>query len=408
MRILLATPMPPQPEAPGAIPLVLHAQLIGLLARHEVTLVTPVGPDEGEAAAVADLRAAGIEVHSAPLMPSAGMARWQRRWRLASDWLIGGVPWRTAWFRAPGVQFHLDQLLATDRFDLVQVEDNAMGGYRYRTTLPTVLTEQEVRRPRSLAWRDLTTTPWRAWALREADWVRWRRYQFSVWSRFDRLQIYTERDADLVRRMAPALAPRLRVNPFGVALPQPVDPACEEAGTLLFVGNYSHPPNVDAALWLGTEIMPILRARQPGVRLWLVGIDPPPAVRALAADDIVVTGRVPVIEPYLARAAVVLAPIRIGGGMRMKVLHAMALGKAVVTTPRGAEGLADVGQPPPLVVAEDVESFVDETVVLLRSASARRQLGQAAHAFVAEHLSPAAYVRRLESTYAELCESRGG
>jgi glycosyltransferase involved in cell wall biosynthesis len=408
MRILLVTSMPPQPEAPGAIPLVLYAQLIGLRERHDVTLLTPIGPDESEVAAIADLRAAGIEVHSAELMPMATRARWLRRWRLAHDWLIGGVPWRTAWFRAPGIQSHLDRLLATEAFDLVQVEDNAMGVYRYPTQIPKVLAEHEVRRPRGLAWHDLSTMPWSQWALRETDWQRWRRYQSTVWSRFDRVQVFTQRDAASVQAISPVLAPRVRVNPFGVALPQPADPLREEAGTLLFVGNYTHPPNVDAALWLGAEIMPILRARHPGVRLWIVGIDPPEAVRALVAEDIVVTGRVPTIEPYLSRAAVVLAPIRIGGGMRMKVLHAMALGKAVVTTPRGAEGLADVGHKPPLRIAGDAESFASETAALLQSIPARQQLGQAARAFVAEHYSPAAYVRRLEMIYAELCEGRGG
>lgn len=402
MRILLVTPMPPQPEAPGAIPLVLHAQLTGLLERHEVTLVTPIGPDQSEAAAVADLRAAGIEVHSAPLMPPGAMARWQRRWRLASDWLSGGVPWRTAWFRSPGIQSHLDRVLATERFDLIQVEDNAMAIYHYRTSAPKVLTEHEVRRPRPVAWQDLATTPWRQWALREADWRRWPRYQRAVWSQFDRIQVFTARDAEMIGEIAPGLAPRVRVNPFGVALPQPVSRACEEEGALLFVGNYTHPPNVDAALWLGKEIMPLLRARCPGVRLSLVGIDPPQAVRALAGDDIVVTGRVPEIEPYLARAAVVLAPIRIGGGMRMKVLHALSLGKAVVTTPRGVEGLAHNGHQPPLAVAGDAEDFACKTAVLLQSATDRRRLGEAAHAFVAEHYSPAAYVRRLETIYADL------
>ena len=88
--------------------------------------------------------------------------------------------------------------------------------------------------------------------------------------------------------------------------------------------------------------------------------------------------------------------------MRMKVLQAMAMGKAVVTTPRGAEGLAIEGCQPPLAVAEDAEGIADAAATLLASVEARRSLGRRARAFVAEHYSPPAYARRLEAVYAEL------
>ena len=133
MNILLVTPMPPQAQAPGAIPLVLHAQLTALMRRHQVTLVTPIGTDPGEAEAVAHLRTLGVEVHAPPLMDEGAGQRWQRRGQLAGDWLIGRYPWRTAWFRSAAVQQVLDELLATQRFDVIQVEDNAMAGYTYRT-----------------------------------------------------------------------------------------------------------------------------------------------------------------------------------------------------------------------------------------------------------------------------------
>ncbi len=148
--------------------------------------------------------------------------------------------------------------------------------------------------------------------------------------------------------------------------------------------------------------MPRLRQLRPGVRLNIVGIYPPAEVLALGGPDIVVTGPVPEIEPWLERAAVVLAPLRIGGGMRMKVLHAMAMGKAVVTTPRGAEGLEIDGQHPPLVVAEDADAVATAVAALLADAEQRRRLGADAREFVLEHFSPEAHVRRLEGIYAGL------
>jgi glycosyltransferase involved in cell wall biosynthesis len=119
---------------------------------------------------------------------------------------------------------------------------------------------------------------------------------------------------------------------------------------------------------------------------------------------------VPEVEPWLEQAAVVLAPVRIGGGMRTKVLQGMAMGKAVVTTPLGAEGLSTVDGQPPLAIAQDAASLARVTAALLASARERRVLGARARAFVAKHFSAEAYVRRLEAIYAELAriERRSG
>ncbi len=402
MKILLVAPMPPQPQAPGAIPLVLYALLTGLKARHQITVVTVAGLEPGECQALDQLQAEGINVQAVRRTEPAGLHRWQRRWRLGSTWLKGRYPWRTIWFWEPQLQVILDRLLGRPAFDLVVVEDNAMGIYRYRTSVPVVFTEHEVRRSRPINWQMGPPARWLPWALGEADWRRWRSYQPEVWRRFDRLQVFTRRDAEAIGKLAPELASRVRVNPFGVVLPQPSPLEREVPGRLLFTGNFTHWPNVDAALWLGREIMPRLREACPGVHLDLIGIYPPQAVQALACADITVTGAVPMVEPYLERAAVVLAPVRLGGGMRMKVLHAMALGKAVVTTPRGADGFELASQAPPLVIAETAEAIASAVAGLLADPGARQGLGSQARAFVAEHYSPDAYARRLEALYAEL------
>lgn len=408
MDILLVTPMPPDMHGAGAIPVLLHAQLTELAARHNVTLVTVAAADPGEREALERLEIAGSHVVAVRRSKLSGLARWARRWRFASQWLGGQVPWRSVWFYEPELQRRLCDLLGADRFDLVLVEDNAMGMYRYPTTIPIIFTEYEVRRPRSINWHVLVRRDRVKQLLGELDWRRWRRYQPAVWRRFERIQVFSPRDAAAIRAVAPDLAHRVRINPFSVALPPLPDPGQEDALSLLFVGNFTHQPNVDAALWLGHDIMPRLRQRCSGVRLVLVGPYPPASVRALGSDDCVVTGRVPALEPYLARAAILLAPIRIGGGMRMKVLQGMAAGKAVVTTPRGAEGLAIDGHQPPVVLADNAAGLAEATAALLANPPARWAIGAKARAYATEHYSPAAYVRRLEATYDELVRARWG
>lgn len=406
MNILMVTPMPPRAQAPGAIPVVLHAQLQALRHHHDVTLVTVAGPEPDEAEAVNALIAAGVPVRAALRAEPRGLARWRRRWLLSTQWFRGQWPWRTVWFWDPRLQGILDEELNSGRYDLVQIEDNAMGVYNYRSDLPTIFTEHEVRRPRAIQWSAASSTAWPRHMVDEADWRRWPQYQRRSWQKFSRLQVFTPQDEAALLQLAPELEDRVRVNPFGVELPPLGLPADDNRESLLFVGNFTHPPNVDAALWLGRDIFPLIREQRPAAELSLVGIFPPPAVLALTGPGLSVTGPVPDIAPYFQRAAVCVAPIRIGGGMRTKVLQAMAYGKPVVTTPRGAAGLSFAGELPPLKIAADADGVARVVVDLLADPIMRRNLGLAGRAFVAQHFSPQAYVSRLEAIYAELLPAR--
>ena len=115
-------------------------------------------------------------------------------------------------------------------------------------------------------------------------------------------------------------------------------PRCEREG-VLFVGNFRHAPNVDAAVDFCADAWPLVRAALPGARLQLVGTAPPPAVQALAGDDVEVTGWVPETSPYLDARSCSVAPLRYGAGVKGKIGEALAHGLPVVTTTVGAEGM---------------------------------------------------------------------
>jgi glycosyltransferase involved in cell wall biosynthesis len=400
MRILMVTSFVPDPAATVGGALVMHGQLTALAQRHEVVLITFAGTDPTEREAIMGWEARGVQSVAVARPQTSGFAAIPRRCSLAARWLHGHDPLRTLAFRVPAMQAAIDRVAGAQRFDVLQVEDSAVGDYRYPTNIPPVLTEYEVRRREACARRRSGARH----LLERAEERRWLSFQRRVWRRFGRIQVFTEEDATAVRSIAPDVADRVRVNPFGVDLPAPADADREVANTIVFVGGFLHPPNVDAALWLGTEIMPHLRRESPGVRLFIVGSTPPLAVRRLAQDDIIVTGRVPLIEPFLERAAVVLAPVRLGGGMRVKVLQAMAKGKAVVTTPIGAKGLTLEGAGElPLVVAQGCQAIATGTATLLADVGRRRTLGAHARDFVARHHSWSAHVERLEALYRDIC-----
>jgi glycosyltransferase involved in cell wall biosynthesis len=405
MKVLLVTPMPPDPAAASAIPVLLHAQLVGLRERHDVTLVTLAGPDPAEIEAVDRLDREGVDIHPTVRALTRGTLGWRRRVRIVSTWLRGRVPLRTAWFAEPEIQTTIDALVVERQFDVVVVEDNAMAAFRLPPGLPSVLTEHEVRRRRKIKGPPREVRAWPAWAFNEADWRRWPSYQRRVWSRFDALQVFTQRDAEAVATLAPELARRVRVNPFAIELPASNDVE-EEPDTMVFAGNYTHLPNVDAAIWLARDILPRIAHLHPRVELSIVGPYAPPEVRSLDGPHLRFLGLVPDLEALLRRTAIVMAPVRTGGGMRMKVLHAMALGRPVVTTPRGAEGLAAGGAALPLDIGGDADALAHAAVGLLQDRDARRDLGSRARSYVQAHHSPQAYVDRFDRVLAAILPER--
>jgi glycosyltransferase involved in cell wall biosynthesis len=402
MRILLLAPMLPRRDGPGAIPVLLHAELEALKQHHHVTLVTAIGDEPGEEEAAAALRAAGVEVCLADRRrPPPGLRRWQGRWRLASTWALRGWPWRTVWFAAPAVQRVLDELVATESFDLIAVEDSSMAMYRLPRGIPAVFTEHEVRRPRATAWRPGREQGVARWLFEELDWRRWRRFQPAAWRRYQRVQVFTARDADAIRKLAPEVADRVRVNPFGLIMPPVSDQGREVPGMILFVGNFTHAPNRDAAIWLAREILPLVKLRRNDARLRIVGTAPTAEIHRLASADVKVIADAPSVQPYLEAAAVFAAPLRIGGGMRMKVLQALASGKAVVTTTRGTDGFAEEHRPLPLLVADDAQSMANAIADLLEDDARRARLGRSAREFAEAHHSPSVWRTRLEQMYHE-------
>jgi glycosyltransferase involved in cell wall biosynthesis len=377
--------------------------LTALRARHEVTLVTVAGDEPGELEAALELQRTTPGVHVVDRRRPAGPARHRRRLRLAATWLRGAYPWRTVWFADPQVQRTIDELVRAHAFDAIAVQDNSMGVFRLPPGVPRLLTEHEVQDPGPPARR--LGRPGRM--LRDADRRRWQRFQPAVWRRFDLIEVFSDRDAARIAEMAPELRDRVRVNPFATAPPDPVDPARQQDGVVLFVGNYTHPPNVDAALWLAREIVPLVREQVAGARLVLVGPAAPDELLELSLPFVELAGEVPALRPWLESAAVVAAPVRLGGGMRMKVLAALAAGKAVVTTPRGAEGLRLDEDEPPLVVAEGARELAGAIAALLQDRPRRLALGERARAFAAEHHGLEAYAERLDRLYRELAAAGG-
>jgi len=190
-----------------------------------------------------------------------------------------------------------------------------------------------------------------------------RRWEPRYSERFDRCIVVSETDRERLASRNGRL--RIDVVPNGVdtTVYQPLGPTHQDPA-LLFIGNMSYRPCVDAAVYLVRDILPLVRRRHPDTEVWLVGAGPTAEVQALADPGVHVTGRVEDVVPYYARCAAAVVPLRAGGGTRLKILEAMALGRPVVSTTIGCEGL-EVEPGEHLLVADDPQHLAEAIVGLL-------------------------------------------
>jgi glycosyltransferase involved in cell wall biosynthesis len=219
--------------------------------------------------------------------------------------------------------------------------------------------------------------------LLEQQWQRMLRFEKQAVRRFDLVLAVSETDRDTLQRLYGPLRGPVAVVPTGVdtAYFAPV-PSAERPAHLVFTGSMDWLPNEDGVLFFAREILPRIRQRIPDVTVSIVGRDPTPAVVRLAAGrGIEVTGRVEDVRPYMAAGAVYVVPLRVGGGTRLKIFEAMSMGRPVVSTTVGAEGLP-VRHGEHVLIADEPQAFADRVVQLLGDAAARHQLGQRARDLV--------------------------
>jgi polysaccharide biosynthesis protein PslH len=395
MRLLFLLPFPPRPDGEHGASRMTGQLIDCLAARHEVAAIYLRAPDEPPIDAGLRDRLALVAEVARPSLRGRGRGR--RAARRAVGLLAGRPTWATDW-AVPAFAARARETAREWRPDLVQAELHVMGQYLHGVTVPTVVVEHDPGAAAAAGLADRERGLRRVG--RRMDAHAWRRYERGVLAAADTVVAFTEED----RAVLSALEPHARVVRIapGISLPsQPSDPVGARPPRVLFLGSFIHPPNVDAAIRLARTIMPAVRARVPEVVLEIVGDAPPPEVRALAGDGVVVTGRVADVRPHLDGAAVVAAPLRLGGGMRVKVMESLAAGKAIVATPRALAGLELVPGTHALVGESDSE-LSDALAGLLEDPDRRRRIGSAARDWATEHLAwehPAAAYAEL---YAEL------
>jgi len=371
MRILALVAYPPRLDAHHGGARVASQLLAGLAKRHEVAVLALRGSDDP--ATDDELRRRADLVQEVPRpefrMGRAGLLRALAR----------GRPRWVAACHVPEFAERAREVATEWQPDIVQFHHHVMAQYDSAVSgVPSILVQHEPGTARA-ADDASTKRLLRRFAARLEEGA-WRRFERKAMESVNAVVAFTEFD----RRALQALVPgaRVEVIPFGVPVPdRPLDPnGTASAPAVVFVGNFQHRPNVDAAVRLAREIHPRIRKAEPAALLILVGAAPPDEVLRYASETVEVAGSVADVTPYLDLATVVALPLRLGGGMRVKTLEALAYGKAVVASPLALEGI-EVEDGEHVLVAEADEEFAAAVTRVLREPELRRRLARNARAW---------------------------
>ena len=323
--------------------------------------------------------------------------------------LLGSLPLQVRYFTDPAMSETLARVVEEEQPDVLYAQLLRVSSYiepyadRVRVAAFNASVTLEMKRTMAYAGKGPVA--------RLMAWLEHRKlsaFEPEFARRFDRVLYISEHDRAQAETEAPL--DNVLILPHGVDYeyftPDPTVPKTPDS--VIMTGNMGYAPNVDAAQYLAAEVLPLVRDEIPNVTLSIVGADPPAAVRDLANDPAIeVTGRVPDLRVYMNRAAVAVAPIRIGAGLQNKVLEGMSMGLPVVTTTIGNEGIQAVDGEK-LFVADSPDLFAKRITELLRDARLRERVGAAARNFILSDWTWETFLTRLEADMEALVDARSG
>jgi glycosyltransferase involved in cell wall biosynthesis len=408
MRILVLSPYLAHSEIGHGGGISTYHLARHLARRHELTLLCFArADDQGRER---ELEEAGVRVWTVPFLSPAD--RGLRRLAFFADRLFvrlracrGGRPSFAEKYGRSAMRSHLLHLLENEEFEIVQAEYEAMGSYleiarewrdRRQSPGPRLLlnTHEAGILPRR---RRLAAATGAERIRLQRALVSWEGMVTRAIAAADRVQCVTPQDRQLlVELVGDPDAEKLRVLPFGVdGESLPAARVAEGPARLLFVGSYGHAPNVEAARLLIESIVPQLRSEFPQLQCDLVGRGLPADLRSAAGEGIRILGFVEDLDRCFDGAWIFAAPLFSGGGIKIKILEAMARGSAVLSTPMGLEGIdTEIGVH--AFCAEDVGDFITQTRQLLVEPQRLRALGRAARSHTLSHYDWEVIVDRWE------------
>jgi sugar transferase (PEP-CTERM/EpsH1 system associated) len=317
---------------------------------------------------------------------------------------LGGSPLSFALFRAAGLKAYVRNVIEQHQPIAIVTHSSNISDYALMPTgRPTL---------RVLHFADVDSEKFVAYAKRAKGWKRWlfglearrvRAAEARLVSSADAVGFVSDEEAALFRTVVDTRATRIVTigNGVDVEVFDPrkawLRPAWGDGPTFVFTGAMDYQPNIDAVLWFADVVLPSLRAAHIQVQFAVVGSNPAPKVRALTSrPGVLVTGRVPDVQPYLAHAAAAVAPLQIAQGIQNKVLEALAMGRPTIVS---THALTGIGTPDvtPVIVADGAQAWIAACLRVLDDPSSASAQAARARAFVTDRFGWPARLRSLDA-----------
>lgn len=359
---------------------------------HEVTYVCNLRP--GEESFLPEMNQLGLKVEAVPGETSRrGGVRFLAE---AVANLASPRPYAVDRNFDPRVRAKVAELLARERFDLVICDTVQMARHTMGLPLPpTILFQHNVEAQILERHAQVSDGLVRRTYMFD-QYRKMRAFERRCGNHFDHVIAVSQQDKEIFRRKygwknVDAIDTAVDTDFF-----QPL-PQQERAHRVMFLGSMDWLPNQDGVRFFADEVWPQVIAQQPDAVFQIVGRNPPPGILALGErKGIEVTGSVPDVRPYLAQASIVVVPLLVGGGTRLKIYEAMAMARATVSTTIGAEGLP-VQPGTHFLQADTPQAFASDILKLMNDDSLRRNIGEAANAFVRQHYGSETIARQFEA-----------
>jgi sugar transferase (PEP-CTERM/EpsH1 system associated) len=360
MKILFIAEAFPYPPVTGDRIRVFN--IIKYLAKFHDIYLTAFLANPGEEKYVPEMRKYCREVHT---VTARRFSKWRHLPGVAKA-LITGEPLDAKFVFCRPMQLIIQDILKRNPVDLIHIEHAFMASYL--NAVPKLYPAKKV-----LAFQNICHVQYKRFFQTERkffkkvrnllNWLAMETWEPRMAGRFDQCIAVSEADKSMLLKKNPRL--NIAVAPNGVDVQQFQSLGRSREKGLIFTGKMSYPPNSEAALYFAQEIFPLIKAEIPGAKLYIIGGQPPESLRALSnARDIEVTGFVEDLIPYYAKSQVAIVPLRAGSGTRLKILEAMALGRPVVATSLGCEGIeAEHGKN--IFIADDAPAFARCCVQLM-------------------------------------------
>jgi polysaccharide biosynthesis protein PslH len=402
MRLLFVTPYLPSPPRFGG-----ERRLDGLMREvareHDVSLLSLVDPAEDSAGRIAEALGFCRTVRVVP--HAASVAQGFRKRALQAGSFLSPFSFERVAYNSPGLRRSLIEMTKGGGIDLVQFEfvHCALAGEWPSPRVPRVLDEHNIEYDIVKRTASASASFARR-AYSGANWRKLRVEEIRAWRHFDGCTFTSERDRQLSSADVPNLKSTVVPNGVDTLHFAPDATANAEPDSILFFGALNYYPNIEGLLFFLREVLPELRKRRPLVRFRIVGQKPPPEIRAWRDPAVDLVGYVDDVRPYIASAAAVVVPLRIGGGTRLKVLEAMAMGKPVVSTTLGVEGI-DVVHGRDVLIGNRPDELADQLARVLESRNLSREIGTAARELAEIGYSWRASAKRLLEFHSDLLAS---